>query len=200
MLFRSARYKQSQSALCPMCNTIKETNLHFLTCGGSNFWKPILLSPMEHLLHTQQAHDHFASLLLANTKSFLNGRAVTQQLQSDIGWQACFMGLFDQRWIELQNQTSNLQNGSTLITKTIKIFLSAVVTKWKDRCSYLHRTTNTATTETRQRLQDKIRLLYTFKADVLPQDRQIFNLPLQELIQQPNTSLQLCISQFEPMS
>ena len=196
---RLARYKQSKSSLCPMCNTTEETDLHFLTCGGSNAWQTILLSPLEHLLHKHQANNHFASLLLANTKSFLADRAVTQQLQSDIGWQACFMGLFDQRWIELHNQTSKLQNGSTLITKTIKIFLSAVVTKWKDRCSYLHRTTTTTPTETRQRLQDKIRLLYTFKADVLPQDRQIFNLPLHDLLQRPNTSLQLFISQFQLM-
>ena len=88
------------------------------------------------------------------------------------------MGLFNQSWIELQNRTKEPQNGSTLLTKTIKIFLSVVVTKWKDRCSHLHRTTTTIT-KNRQRLQDKIRLLYTFQPDVLPQDRQIFNLPIQ---------------------
>ena len=108
------------------------------------------------------------------------------------------MGLFNQSWIELQNRTKEPQNGSTLLTKTIKIFLSVVVTKWKDRCSHLHRTTTTIT-KNRQRLQDKIRLLYTFQPDVLPQDRQIFNLPIQEMLQQPNTSLQLFILQFQPM-
>ena len=195
---RLVRYRQAHSPLCPLCNNFDETDIHFLTCGGSASWNDILLSPLELLCHKQQACNALTNQLISNTKRFLDNQPTDLAIQSSIGWSAIFTGLFDQQWITLQQTNSPSQTSSQLITKLIKLFLSAVATRWKDRNARLHKPEKKLQ-ETRTRLQHKIRLLYSCKPDVLYQDKQIFNTPLHELLQQSTTSLKLFINQFQPI-
>ena len=107
---------------------------------------------------------------------------------------AIFAGFLSQDWIQL---TQNTQ-GSTTLTKIIKIILSAIAVRWKQRCHLLHQR-NDNTTESRRRVQHQIRTLYGCKDLVLQQDQQIFSTPLHEILQRPTYTLKAFISQFKPI-
>ena len=186
---RLVKYKHSPSPLCPVCNLHDETDLHFLTCGGSASWNQTLFSPFEHLCHTSQINRTFEATFLTSTKMFLNGRIPPVSVQSEIGWIATFLGLLVKDW---------LPNGTNFLTKLIKIILTAVSARWKERCAILHRPKQD-NSEKRERLQHTIHSLYSCQNAVLQQDRQIFSLPLQHVLHSPTPSLQLFVTQFKPI-
>ena len=188
---RLARYNQSHSSLCPTCQRETETDLHFLTCGGSTSWKESLFDPLERLCQTSHTHQHFDTTFFTSIRMFLDGRIPPSSVQSDLGWKAAFSGLLAIEW----TTTSNTQNGSHFLTKLIKLLLSAVTHRWKERCTRLHKPT-TDSSEQRIRLQHTIRTLYSLQNDVLQQDRQIFSIPVQQFLQSPTPSLHLFVTQF----
>ena len=125
---------------------------------------------------------------------FLDSRIPPCSVQSEIGWVAAFSGLLAKDWIH----TYNIPNGTHFLTKLTKIILAAISTRWKDRCNLLHKPKHD-NTEKRERLQHTIRSLYACQHAVLQQDRQIFSLPLQHILQSPTPSLQLFVTQFKPL-
>ena len=136
---RLVHYQQAHSPLCPLCNNCNETDLHFLTCGGSESWNDSLLSPLKLLCHKQQACNALTSQLISNTRRFLDGQPTDLTIQSNIGWSALFTGLFNRQWIELQQTYSTPQYSSHMTTQLIKLFLTAVATRWKDCNAHLHK-------------------------------------------------------------
>ena len=123
---------------------------------------------------------------------FLDGRIPPSSVQSDLGWTAAFLGLLAIEW----TNTFNHQNGSHFLTKLIKLLLSAVIHRWKEQCTRLHKST-TDSSEQRTRLQHTIQTLYSCQDDVLQQDRQIFSIPVQQFLQLLTPSLQLFVTQFK---
>ena len=190
--YRLARYKQSNSSLCPVCKQHDETDVHFLICGGSKSWHDNFFNPLERLCQTSTNNQQLANTFRTGTRMFLDGRTPPYSVQSDIGWTAAFSGLLTSEWIT----TYEIQNGSHFLTKLVKLLLSAVITRWKERCNLLHKP-GKDTNEQRMRLQHTIRTLYSCKNDVLQQDREIFSLPLQQLLLSPTPSLRLFITQFK---
>ena len=183
---RLAKYNNCQSATCPQCQQQDETDLHFLICGGSESWQDCLIQPIQRICHQHKPHPVFESLLVTQVQRFLNGEPNETTPQSELGWQAAFAGFLSQDWIPLTRNTQ----GSTTLTKIIKIILSAIAVRWKQRCHL---------TESRRRVQHQIRTLYGCKDLVLQQDQQIFSTPLHEILQCPTYTLKAFISQFKPI-
>ena len=195
---RLARYKHSSTDACPICQQHPETDEHFLTCGGSANWQDFLFEPLARLFSKYQTHRHFETTLTTQLKLFLNNNMSELSIQSDIGWKALFTGLFHKHWITLHNQHSTQPNGSMIITKIIRIVLSAVIQRWKARCLALHQTTP-GNIETRTRLQHQIRALYSCRQYILQEDLSVFVIPLQQLLQQSTLTLKLFVSQYKPI-
>ena len=195
---RLARYKISPSDLCPICNRCVETDLHFLTCGGSPSWNESLFNRLEHLCHKHNVHTSFHHKLVSDLRQYLDSNTPPASLQSDIGWYATFSGLFAQHWIQWANTLHHTSNGSFLITQIINIILLAFSDRWKDRCHQLHQTQHKMP-EHRTRLEHQVRALYTCKDNTLKQDRGIFSVPLPNLLQQSTATLKLFLSQYTPI-
>ena len=123
---------------------------------------------------------------------FLDGQTPPYSVQSDLRWTAAFSGLLTIKWIN----NYDIPNGSHFLTKLVKLLLSAVTTRWKERSNLLHKPRND-TNKQRMRLQHTIRTLYSCQNEVLQQDREIFSLSLQNLLQSPTPSLRLFITQFK---
>ena len=87
---------------------------------------------------------------------------------------------------------------SSLLVKIIKIILQAVADRWISRNNTLH-SQHKQTIETRDRLQHQICILYSCRDSVLKQDRQIFNIPVQDLLQKSTPHLKMFIQQYKPI-
>ena len=195
---RLSRYNYSSSNLCPICKQSDETDSHFLICGGSTSWQETLFEPLKLMCHKQHAPSTFESHLLTQLKAFLDGTTPDDSVQSTLGWTAIFYGLFAQQWITIINQHHQLTNGSSLITKTIKIILSSVAARWNERCRILHKE-QLQSSENRERLQHQIQVLYACKDDVLFADQDVFKTPLNDLLQKPSSALKAYISHYKPL-
>ena len=150
------------------------------------------------MCHKQHAPSTFESHLLTQLKAFLDGTTPDDSVQSTLGWTAIFYGLFAQQWITIINQHHQLTNGSSLITKTIKIILSSVAARWNERCRILHKE-QLQSSENRERLQHQIQVLYACKDDVLFADQDVFKTPLNDLLQKPSSALKAYISHYKPL-
>ena len=192
---RLARYKQSPSALCPTCRQHDETDMHFLTCGGSTSWQTYLFEPMKQLFHKLGIHSTLDSYIASRLRSFLDHGPIDDSLQLEIGWNAIFTGLFNNSWIEYINQHTNPPTGSALVTKLIRLILTAVAERWNIRCHQLHQTQQPIP-ETKARLINQVQALYMCQHDVLKQDRHIFAIPLTDMIQRSTTYLKGFITQY----
>ena len=198
---RLARYQLSNSDRCPVCKQHTETDAHFLTCGGSESWKDNLFDPLLRLFHKHHTHHTFESEIISQMRQCLNQQLPSPSVQSTVGWKAMFTGILHHEWITQYNSSSTSSpstNGSFVITKIIRIILSAVVTRWKARCLALHQNNNT-NTETRLRLQHQIRAMYACRAQMLPQDTIILDTPLTPFLQQSTLTLRLFVSQYKPI-
>ena len=190
------------SSTCPICQQHPETDKHFLTCGGAQGWKEYLLDPIDKLFHKQKAGHWIASGIRTNMILFLNQTSPHHvhpwiqpaiDSQTELGWQSVFYGIFSNLWAPLQNKCHSPANGSTLISKLIKLVFAAIVTRWNNRNNSLHHRRNQ--TEIRSRLHTQILALYNLQDQILHQDRPIFKIPITQLLTQSTKSLQLFIEQ-----
>ena len=113
---RLARYKISPTDHCPVCNRCEETDLHFLTCGGSTSWNDSLFSRLEHLCYKHKVHSAFEQHITSHLRQYLNSGTPPVSVQTDIGWHAAFSGLFAHQWIQWANTLQHPSNRSFLIT------------------------------------------------------------------------------------
>ena len=196
---RLHRYKLSPSDLCPICQLHPETDTHFLTCGGSVSWQIQLFDPLEQFFHKSQIPQTFGTALVQQMHRYLNRQPPGLTVQSTIGTKAMFNGLFHQDWIALYNRQSTYPLGHVIISKIIRIILSAIVQRWRSRCLTLHQKNDNNNIETRTRLHHTIRALYSCRPYMLQQDTHILDTPLNQLLQQSTLALRVFVSQYKSL-
>jgi len=186
---RLYRHNTSTNDLCPVCTTSEETDTHFLLCQGAGSWEDYLFQPLATMLHKHPATHWVDNAILTNLRRFLNQKPPRvphpwiqspMDAQSVLGWENCFRGLFSTTWISKQNQSAS--HGSRLVTKIIKCIFHAVVQRWNTRNHQLHQHTADHH-EVKDRLKAKMTALYELKDHVLPGDKAIFSIPLQNMLE-----------------
>ena len=186
---RLHRYSECPSPLCPKCKTTTETDYHFLTCGGAGSWTETLFQPLEALARRHNLTPWVHHTISINLKNFLNQMnphcptawiLTAYNQQSTIGWEACFYGITSTEWAKSHDRAQpTCHSGNRICTKIISLIFHAIIKRWHDRNSHLHQSTHS--NETRLRLHDKVRALYSCHDKILASDRVILSLPLSEL-------------------
>ena len=205
---RLHRYGSCPSPNCPQCSTHPETDIHFLQCGGPSTWRTGLFDPLEQLCIQKQVTHWVATGITRNLRKTLNNQDTVLvnpwideviKAQQMIGWQSCFYGLFSKQWVEKHDQAMSTQTGAKLLTKIIPLVMVAVIDRWNTRSQTLHNTDQENTSEGRKRLLTQLEALYSCYHDLLPGDRQLFQVPLVEMCRKTNRQIQTFIQQTSPL-
>ena len=204
---RLHRYSECPSPLCPKCKTTPETDYHFLTCGGADSWSEYLFQPLEALQRQHNITHWVYHTIYNNLRRFLNQTppqclnnwiADAYEHQTNIGWNACFYGALSPAWSQSQHRAQPTRHaGDRICTKIVSLLFKAVIRRWQDRNSQLHKTS--PNNEIRLRLEAKVRGLYSCSDKTLESDKAIFSMPLTELLQKPTQQLQLFILHNTPI-
>ena len=144
-----------------------ETDSHFLTCGGAASWADILFRPLDDLTRQLNLTPWVHHTISTNLRRFLNQTelqcpnawiAPAYNLQSTIGWGACFYGIFSTEWAKSQDLAQPTRHsGNRICTKIISLIFNALIKRWHEQNSQLHQSTHS--NETRLRIEDKVRAL-----------------------------------------
>lgn len=196
------------SPMCPVCKTHVETDEHFISCGGTTPWETSFFQPMA-LLHRKHDVTHWVETgLVRNFKRYIQNQSPVQMdpwineaihSQTEIGWDGCFSGLYSKQWIDKHNQATKSQTGSAFLSKQIQLTMTAIIDRWHNRCNTLHQTSDSSDSEIRRRLLAKVSALYDSIPLLLASDKQLFNLPLEDIRNKSNKYLKNFITQTTPI-
>ena len=148
--------------------------------------------------HKQKLLSTLESYTVRQLQWLIDNPTYSVTLQEDLEGFAIFSGIFHTAWISFFEQHLPNNCVSSLLVKIIKIILQAVADWWISRNNTLH-TKDKQTTETRDRFQHQIRILHSCRDSVLEQDRQIFTIPVQDLLQKSTSYLKMFIQHYKPI-
>jgi hypothetical protein len=185
---------------CPMCNQEEETNQHFLSCSA-----PSVTTKVESLLqalydrlvkikldpillyYILQSVTHWRTIAAPPTPDFCTGsyKKLFSE-QSAIGWSHLIQGRISTCWVDIQNEyeTNALlkaPEGSKTLARAIAFTFEVVSELWQFRCNEKHHQSHDIAYR-HNILIPKIRYLYSQGPDLLTNDRNYFDLPIDNIM------------------
>jgi hypothetical protein len=191
-----------QAKLCPICSSIDEDQIHFLTCPHefyTKLWIQSATNIKKKLFKYDKNIDHRLIQLLGiaitqwrNTTSppipdFLPPHYhALHQKQSSIGWNHILGGRFTKEW---QKTTS-----TQWVTYTIRIIWDELYTIWKARSTKNHGDSlDEKSARALQLITPKVLDLYQQRQDLDTDDQYIFKIEVEELLQQPMQNIKMWV-------
>lgn len=195
--------KQENDRLCPHCMNHIETPGHFLTCRApqsTQLWEAELLKLENIMIKSTDpilmklyiyALEHWNDKKEPEYPTFISKEYKTLFLQQKlIGWNQISKGRLTLEWVRMHDkymlQNNKKPNGALYFQQTIQRTWNIIYSLWKERCHSQHNK-DLIKEDTYMYLHYKIRAnkLYNQSNDVDVCDRQLFDRPLEEILQLP---------------
>jgi hypothetical protein len=189
---------------CFRCDNLIEDQHHWYkcTCKEAVQMRTIQQNNTIEFLRHSKLHHSFQHLIIDLLyKSEITSTHHIQTAcnnQQQIGWDHFLQGRLSKSMVQQQNRLTQRQDGNQVWTAIIIHILHSLHEIWLDRNYQLHsKDQNPLQRRMATIIIPKITSIYNLKSVVSSQDRQLFDLPLEEMLQQSPQHLERWISRHE---
>jgi hypothetical protein len=189
---------------CFWCNNTIEDQQHWYKCTSTdaintrNHQKEFTIQFLNRTKLHPSLHHLIIDLMYSDKLTSTQPLQKAYFQQNQIGWDQLLRGRISVEWIKYQNKLTNREDGETTWITIIEHIYTTLHELWLDRNNELH---SKATTLVQRRLESiiipKLTRIYNLQSLVPVQDRQIFELPLEEMIKLNPSYLQRWIERHE---
>ena len=217
---RVHKYDPKYSHRCPACHAPEEDSQHMMRCQHEERqqWRTTLIDKVKETALKQTTRPFMATLLCEGITAWLEERQpnfqdlspVYQRLidhQGQIGWHNLLKGRFALEWAHLQedylierNERSSRANGLAWTTNMIDCIWESWFDLWKMRNDRRHGTDeNTRKIARHEQAAREVSLAYDQKDLVMIQERNLFDIPLEERLQGTAAQLRQWLNTFQTL-